>query len=227
MTQPRAAPAASPGTALHVLDCNSLALHQYFPSLRHSWNSRLWFCQVYLRHSHKHVAAMFLKPLSQNFHQCQTLRLQLKSVKALFFSSCCISSCDIYDLSLLAVFSVPCSASSLQNPNKPKQNTATPHPDLSPTLHGIRIGIPWDQRSGAGGIFLPLCAQEFRENGRTDSQPSVFTQPDFFFNISWDGRMPLLPTFSKAASLERRGMENSAPDLKSFQAEVLPEESQL
>lgn len=48
-----------------------------------------------------------------------------------------------------------------------------------------------------------------------------------FFSVSWDGRISLLPPLSEAANLERRGMENSTPDLKSFQAEVLPEESQL
>lgn len=97
---------------------------------------------------------------------------------------------------------------------------------LSPTLYGIWIGIPWDQYSGASGSFS-LRAQEFRENGRTDLQPSRSSQPGDFFSIFWDGRRFLLPPLSEAASLERREMENSAPDLKSFQAEVLPEESQL
>jgi len=43
--------------------------------------------------------------------------------------------------------------------------------------------------------------------------------------LGWEDAF-LFP-LSGADSLGRRGMENSTPDLKSFQAEVLPEESQL
>lgn len=169
---------------------------------------------------------MFQKSLSQNFHQHQTFRLQLKSVKTLPFSSCSISSCDIYGLSLLAIVSTPCSASSLQKPNNPKQNATMPHPVLPPTLRGIWIGIPWDHCSGAGGIFFPSVPRNLEKMEEQTYSPAG-SHRQIFFNISWDGRMPLLPPLSEAASLERRGMENSAPDLKSFQAEVLPEESQL
>lgn len=78
VTQPRAAPPASPGTALHVLDCNPLALYKYFPSLRHSWNSGLGFCQVYLRGSHKHVTCCVPKTLEPELPWVPNPRLQLK-----------------------------------------------------------------------------------------------------------------------------------------------------
>lgn len=184
------------------------------------------FLSGILRGSHKLVTAVFLKSLSQNFRLCLTLRLQLQSVKALSFSSRCISLCDIYNLSLLAIFSIPRSASSLQKPNKPKQNTTMLHPGLPPTLHGIWISIPWDQCSGAGGIFfysVPGNLEKMEEQTCSPAGP----HSQIFSSIPWDGRMHLLPPHSEAANLERRGMENSTPDLKSFQAEVLPEESQL
>lgn len=46
-----------------------------------------------------------------------------------------------------------------------------------------------------------------------------------FFSAFWDVSPAL--SLVEAGNLERRRMENSAPDLKSFQAEVLPEDSQL
>lgn len=157
VTQPRAAPPASPGTALHVLDCNLLALYKYFPSLRHSWNSGLGFCQVYLRGSHKHVTCCVPKTLEPELPWVPNPRLQLKSVKTFSFSSGCTSSCVIYDLSLLTIVSIPCSASSWQKPYKPKQNTTMTHPCLPPTLHGIWVGPPWDQRFRSCWDFSPLC----------------------------------------------------------------------
>lgn len=149
-------------------------------------------------------------------------------MKAFSSSSCCISLCEIYNLSLLVILFTLFLASYLhKRTNSPEQNTTMSHPGLPSTLHGIWTSIHWDQCSGVSRIFFfPLCPNNL-EKREEEIFSAAGSHNQIFFSIFWDGRMALLPPLSKSVSLERSGMENSTPDLKSFQAKVLPEESQL
>lgn len=132
-----------------------------------------------------HICFTEWKSLSQSCHQCQALRLQVKLVKASSFSSCCISSCEIYSLSLLAIFSIlPAQKKqTAQNKTQPCHIQVCPQPCMDRHPLGSVLWSQWD--------FFPFVPKQFRGKGRRDFQCSRVSQSDFFqYILEWEDGSP-------------------------------------